>query len=193
MREIVDSARRRHRYNWQTHSRQAAVRTRQRPQRGVAGPCAVREGSMSLRRALALSGSLLLSGCVYNARERTDQMVCDLATHPMDVAPPTTHVTGMGRPAARTKPAGLTQPAIDVQTSAAHRCSETARLPAPEGIKPSRLPGRRGCRRNQKSPGNLKKQFKIPTVLPGGRRPGDPEPVFERSCGQTSGTAGDLR
>jgi cobalt-zinc-cadmium efflux system outer membrane protein len=41
---------------------------------------------MSLRW-LVLSGSLLLGGCLYHARERTDQMVCDLAARPYDLAP----------------------------------------------------------------------------------------------------------
>jgi cobalt-zinc-cadmium efflux system outer membrane protein len=42
---------------------------------------------MSLQRLLALSGALLLSGCLYQVREQVDQDVCRLATLPYDQQP----------------------------------------------------------------------------------------------------------
>jgi outer membrane protein, heavy metal efflux system len=42
---------------------------------------------MSRRWLLALSGLFCLSGCLYQARERTDEAVCALAAHPYDLLP----------------------------------------------------------------------------------------------------------
>jgi cobalt-zinc-cadmium efflux system outer membrane protein len=42
---------------------------------------------MSLRRLLALSGVLVLGGCLYHARERVDQVVCDLGRRTYDPQP----------------------------------------------------------------------------------------------------------
>src|ERR1700730_2025116 len=39
------------------------------------------------RRLLALCGFLLLSGCLYNARQPADQALCDLAARPYDLLP----------------------------------------------------------------------------------------------------------
>jgi cobalt-zinc-cadmium efflux system outer membrane protein len=38
-------------------------------------------------RVFLLGGALLLSGCLYAVREKTDQTVCDLVRHPYDAAP----------------------------------------------------------------------------------------------------------
>jgi cobalt-zinc-cadmium efflux system outer membrane protein len=40
-----------------------------------------------MTRRLLLSAALLLSGCLYPVREKTDQTVCDLAAHPFDPEP----------------------------------------------------------------------------------------------------------
>jgi outer membrane protein, heavy metal efflux system len=81
--------------------------------------------AMSLRRLLALSGSLLLSGCLYNAREHTDKMVCDLAAHPLDL---TAAPTPTGKPADKTP----VLPPPDIQTSAL-LLADSPVPPLPEG------------------------------------------------------------
>ncbi len=40
-----------------------------------------------VRRLLLLSGLLLASGCAWPVRQTTDHVVCDLVSHPFDVAP----------------------------------------------------------------------------------------------------------
>jgi cobalt-zinc-cadmium efflux system outer membrane protein len=79
---------------------------------------------MALRRLLSLSGLLLLGGCLYNAREKTDAVVADLASHPVDLAPPS-QVTAPAPPAQpatdrapRGRSAALPAAATDVQTAA---------------------------------------------------------------------------
>src|SRR5437016_1921816 len=42
-----------------------------------------------LPRLLLLSGLLLLGGCLWPVREKTDQAVHDIASHPFDLAPET--------------------------------------------------------------------------------------------------------
>jgi hypothetical protein len=71
---------------------------------------------MQGRRLLALSGLLLLSGCLYHAREHADETLCALAARPYDLLPtqPAESKTGAPTKKAETSPA----PAMDVQTSA---------------------------------------------------------------------------
>jgi cobalt-zinc-cadmium efflux system outer membrane protein len=91
---------------------------------------------MPLSRLLPLTALIVLSGCVYGVRERTDRVQCDLALKPYDLAPPgqttpkpppaeelpSPKITpGDGRGAAPTAP-------TDVQTAA---------LLQPEAEKPS--------------------------------------------------------
>src|SRR5207245_235369 len=78
-----------------------------------------RFGSMSWRRLLALSGMLLLSGCLYHARERADEMVCIIAAQPLDIQPALpaeirSGATQLPDPTTKTHPS----PAMDVQTTA---------------------------------------------------------------------------
>lgn len=54
---------------------------------------------MSFRQVLALSGLLILSGCLYHAREHADATVAELVSHPYDVAPSTTPETSVPPPA----------------------------------------------------------------------------------------------
>ena len=68
---------------------------------------------MSRRRLLAFGGALLLSGCLYHAAERTDQAVCDLASHPYDLSLPTP-VAPADKAAGQTK---AKAPPTDVQTA----------------------------------------------------------------------------
>jgi cobalt-zinc-cadmium efflux system outer membrane protein len=73
------------------------------------------------RRRLLFSGLLLLSGCLYNARERTDEIVCNLAAQPYDLLPQTSPETKPAGPARSSPPARKAQadsgPPIDVQTT----------------------------------------------------------------------------
>jgi cobalt-zinc-cadmium efflux system outer membrane protein len=72
---------------------------------------------MSPRRWLALSGVLLLGGCLYHAQERADLAVCDLATRPFDLAPPSPADVSSAREATMTR--AVSQLAsLDVQTTA---------------------------------------------------------------------------
>src|SRR5438132_13440651 len=73
-----------------------------------------RPGPMSRRRLLMLSGLVLLSGCLYHVRERTDQVVGDLVAHPFDLGPAEKLGTTESRPADEKapmpRPAGGTAP-----------------------------------------------------------------------------------
>src|SRR5579859_5821852 len=42
---------------------------------------------MLLRKLHVFWGLVFLSGCLYHAKERADQAVCDLASRPYDLAP----------------------------------------------------------------------------------------------------------
>lgn len=113
---------------------------------------------MSLRERLALSGMLLISGCLYHARERTDQSVANMVNQPFDIAPEGATQTPAVPPGPATKsdtksPAEQQvahQPAsgFDVQTTA--YMQEAA---APEGAKRARF------------------EPKIPPELPGSEAP----------------------
>jgi cobalt-zinc-cadmium efflux system outer membrane protein len=76
---------------------------------------------MSPRRLLALSGLLLLGGCLYHAREQADDVVCTLAAQPFDVAPPAAEskpTAPAPTPAPAKKAETLPVPDMDVQTTA---------------------------------------------------------------------------
>src|SRR5260370_15177858 len=77
---------------------------------------------MSPRRVLALCGVLLLGGCLYHARERTDEAVCALAAQPFDLLPKQAAETKPAAPASSPAPpekvANPPGPALDVQTTA---------------------------------------------------------------------------
>jgi cobalt-zinc-cadmium efflux system outer membrane protein len=85
---------------------------------------------MSVRRLLALSGMLLLSGCLYHAREETDKVVADLAARPYDLLPSTSSAAQI-MPPVEAKPGATPSspgpslgavnppgPALDLQTTA---------------------------------------------------------------------------
>jgi cobalt-zinc-cadmium efflux system outer membrane protein len=90
---------------------------------------------MSLRRLLALSGVLVLGGCLYQARERVDQAVCELAIHPYDrqpALPPekkggTTPIAAAAGKEARPSPLS---PPLDVQTTAFMQANDQPPGPA---------------------------------------------------------------
>jgi cobalt-zinc-cadmium efflux system outer membrane protein len=91
---------------------------------------------MSTRRLAALLGLMFFSGCLYGAREKTDEVTCELATYPYDVQPP------LPPPAPPQAPATLPMPekagtsaapvrALDVRTAAWMQAD--ADLSQPEG------------------------------------------------------------
>src|SRR5712692_9590593 len=71
-------------------------------------------------RRLALTVLLFQCGCLYNARERADETVCSLATHPYDLLPASVE-SKPGAPEASPSPAqkaGIPPgPQLDVQTT----------------------------------------------------------------------------
>jgi cobalt-zinc-cadmium efflux system outer membrane protein len=98
---------------------------------------------MVRRRLLALSGMLLLSGCLYHAREQADKTVCDLAARPYDLQPPALSEPAQATPPAGTKPvitpaspgsgAGVYAPpgpALDIQTTAWMQGGQVSQPPA---------------------------------------------------------------
>ena len=113
---------------------------------------------MSLRERLALSGMLLISGCLYHARERTDQTVANMVNQPFDIAPEGAGQTPAVPPGPATKldtkssadqqVAHQPASALDVQTTA--YMQEAA---APEGSKRAKF------------------EPKIPPELPGSEAP----------------------
>jgi hypothetical protein len=77
---------------------------------------------MSFRELLAFSSMLILSGCLYGARERTDATVSSLVSHPFDVAPAAgtepQPVPGVPPTPGQRSENHLAAPATDVQTTA---------------------------------------------------------------------------
>jgi outer membrane protein, heavy metal efflux system len=115
------------------------------------------------RRLLAFSGSLLLCGCLYNARERTDKIVCDLAAHPLDL---TAAQTPTGKPPTTTP----MLPPPDVQTSAL-LLADSPVSPLPEGgIRQVVFQGQEALIQK-----DGKKLFEIPKNLPGADAPKFPQ------------------
>ena len=160
--EIVDSGHRYYRYNRYIRRVLLVVLHDTRPRGRARKPSLHEVRFMSLRRVLVLSGSILFTGCVYNAQDRTNRMVCDLATHPMDPAPPTTHVTGVV--SRTTGPTGPTQPATDAQTSAL-LCSN-APPPPTQGIRQVAYQDN-GPGQPPQTVADIKKKFNIPSDIPG--------------------------
>lgn len=109
---------------------------------------------MSMRSKVACVALLLLSGCVYHAREHANQAVCDLAAHPFDLPPPEStggasngssgsRILAPGVKSAKLAPVG---PAWDVQTTAFVQT-------APKG--------------KDDTAAEIKGRLKIPDALPG--------------------------
>jgi len=125
---------------------------------------------MSFRRRFLLSGALLVSGCLYHARERTDQMVCDLAARPYDVAPASQTVAPDTAPkkVANKMPV---LPSTDVRTTA---LMEGKGAP-PAGDAPSGVvqAGFEQVAPNPKVE-DIKKKFDIPREIPGRDAPAVP-------------------
>jgi cobalt-zinc-cadmium efflux system outer membrane protein len=107
---------------------------------------------MSLPRLLMLSSLFALSGCLWPVREKTDQVVHDLASRPYDVTPAETPPVMPGASEAATPTGGaskktiaLNLPPTDVQTVA---FMQAERLP-------------------DKPPVTTKYDLKIPSAIPG--------------------------
>jgi cobalt-zinc-cadmium efflux system outer membrane protein len=75
---------------------------------------------MSLRRFLAVLGLLWLPGCLYQVKEQTDRVVCDLSMRSYDVQPAAAPSPSPGVPAGKAEAgahAATPGPATDVNTS----------------------------------------------------------------------------
>jgi outer membrane protein, heavy metal efflux system len=85
---------------------------------------------------LLIAVILLLSGCVYDTRERVDQTVCPLISHSFDQQPPEvvtpTHVSSAGAPGPGESNDLSTGPAIDVQATAYLAPGSQSVQPTPE-------------------------------------------------------------
>jgi cobalt-zinc-cadmium efflux system outer membrane protein len=110
---------------------------------------------MRQTRLFLLGGALLVSGCLYSVREKTDKMVCDLTLHPYDAAPAAPAETVKPMPPAKDESRiapdadkdkkAVPVPATDVKT--------TALLQAPQPPVPDIQEARR--------------RLKIPDIIPG--------------------------
>src|SRR5437899_3252697 len=73
---------------------------------------------MSPRRVLLLSCALLVSGCLWPVRDRTDQAVAELAARPLDPQPAPLMPRAVGSLSKPGAAPATVLPAADVQTSA---------------------------------------------------------------------------
>ena len=105
-------------------------------------------------RKLLLVGPLLAAGCLYGARERTDQTVAELAAHPFDPAPHDTPTKDEGR-----HEADSALPAKSAVVLAMHTDELTTAMlqPLPRPLDPTIL--------------DLKDRIKIPAAVPGAETP----------------------
>ncbi|HLJ95501.1 MAG TPA: TolC family protein [Gemmataceae bacterium] len=98
---------------------------------------------MSPRRLLALSGFLLLGGCLYHVSERADEVVCALAAQPFDLQPPAemnaTAPTPPSAPAKKT--ASPATPDLDLQTTAYMQTKDQPEKMRLEPKIPPEIPG----------------------------------------------------
>ena len=102
---------------------------------------------MFRRRLLALAGLLLLSGCLYGARERADEAVGALAAQPFDLAPPAEvkPAASASAPAPAKKAEAPAVGTMDVETTAYMQA--TGDQPPPGGKRrleppiPAEIPG----------------------------------------------------
>ncbi len=97
---------------------------------------------MSLRWLTCFTGLLLLSGCLYQAREHADETVCALAARPYDLLPtqPVQSKTGVpsSAPTPSKKVEEMPVPALDVQTTAYMQAESKPKL---EPKIPPEIPG----------------------------------------------------
>src|SRR5262249_33266769 len=116
-----------------------------------------RPALMKRLRNLLLAGPLLAAGCLYGAREHTDQTVAEIAAHPFDRAPDAERVVpparGEEHPEASAGKAAVPLVATDVQTTALLQ-------PKPNPPDP-KVP-------------DLKERITIPKEIPGAETPAMP-------------------
>src|SRR5258708_4352618 len=130
---------------------------------------------MSLRRWLLLSGSLLLSGCLYHARERTDQTVCNLAAQPYDLAPvakDAPKTAGEASKAKQAREAVEKSPAIlptDVETSKLMQELPASAMPSTAAVQQVAF-----AQAPDQKVEDIKKKFDIPKEIPGRDAPAVP-------------------
>src|SRR5260370_42501177 len=89
---------------------------------------------MSKTRLLAVSGLLVLSGCLYQARQQADETACALAGRPYDRLP--TQVEAKPSTSTSAPPPAKTAelpaaPALDVQTAVYMEAQEKPKLEPP--------------------------------------------------------------
>jgi cobalt-zinc-cadmium efflux system outer membrane protein len=128
-------------------------------------------------RLLALMGLLFLSGCLYHAKEETDQIVGALAAHPFDLQPSVVPEASTPAPSAATGaawPSAPPGPAIDVQTSALMEAEQGARPEESTDIRPVAF---LQADQLQDKDATLKaiqerlEKLKIPSAVPGSETP----------------------
>jgi cobalt-zinc-cadmium efflux system outer membrane protein len=101
---------------------------------------------MSRRRLLALSGLLLLGGCLYHGREQADEAVRALAGRPYDLLPAQPPENNGMAPTAAPAPAQKTEtapgPALDLQTTSYMQADQPpAGKPKFQPQLPAEIPG----------------------------------------------------
>src|SRR5947209_6648643 len=95
---------------------------------------------MSFRWPACFVGLLLLSGCLYNVRERADETVCNLAAMPYDLYPKAAEEKGGPDKETRRQGDAEKEQILDVQTTALTTSgADTSRL---AGADATRLAGK---------------------------------------------------
>lgn len=126
-------------------------------------------------RLMVLSGIVLLSGCLYHAREHTDQVVCNLAAVPYDLEPPTSASAKADSAPKPAKPSGETpKPAESLPPTDL----ETSRLMEKQGSADAEGEVRTVALTQQDLPKivqDVVKNFQIPSTLPGADAPPIPK------------------
>jgi cobalt-zinc-cadmium efflux system outer membrane protein len=133
---------------------------------------------MSIRRRLALVGLLLLGGCLYHVRERTDDEVCALAAHPYDLLPahPEQSVAD-GTKSTAPAPVRSSEPGpvVDVQTAAFMQAASQSRQVRDQSKFEPQVP--------PEVPGSEAKPIQLPRLPPSGATPQEKE-AFARALRQ---------
>jgi cobalt-zinc-cadmium efflux system outer membrane protein len=128
---------------------------------------------MSPFRLLALSGLLLLSGCLWHVREKTDQVVCELAGHPFDLGPaPLTMPPAKNGSAEQQSSSAPVIPPTDVRTTALMEARRPATVQSSEVVQATAL---MQAEPDQNELRKRRARFHIPEELPGADAPRIPK------------------
>jgi outer membrane protein, heavy metal efflux system len=127
-------------------------------------------------RLMVLSGMVLLSGCLYHAREHTDQVVCNLAAVPYDLQPPSSGPSKADDIPKPAKPSDGTPKPVD---NLPPTDLETSRLMEKRGSGDSKDEVRVVTLTQDQGPPKIVqdvlKNFQIPQSLPGADAPPIPK------------------